>query len=68
MKNNKTNEGFVVKILLIIVAIVILKYYFDFDILEYLKSPQAQKVIVPVWGAIKSVYFWVDEIVRGWVK
>ena len=67
MKIN-SQRGFIGKIVLVIVAIVALKYYFHFDLLTYIKTPEAEKVIQPVWGAIKAVYQWVDGIVRGFVK
>ncbi|GEM_PF-2890535 len=63
----KNNRGFIAKIVLIIVALIALKYLFHFDVIEYLKSPQAQKYIGPVWSIIKSFYNWLDDLVRGWV-
>ncbi len=63
----KRNEGFILKIVLIIVALVLLKYFLHFDVIEYLKTPQAQKVIGPIWTAIKAFYNWLDTLVRGWV-
>ena len=55
------------KIVLIIIALVLLKYVFHFDLIEYLKGPQAQKVIGPIWNAIKAFYDWLDTLVRNWV-
>lgn len=65
MKSIKTDEGFIMKIVLFIVAIVALKYVFHFDVLEWIKSDQAQKIIQPVWSVIKSFYFWVDGLFRS---
>ncbi len=63
----KQNEGFIIKIVLIVIALVLLKYFFHFDVLEYLRSPQAQKIIQPVWHVILSFYNWLDNFVRGLV-
>jgi hypothetical protein len=65
MNKRNTQDGFIVRILLIIVALVAIKYYYHFDVLAYLKTPEAQKVIGPVWNAIKAVYFWVDGLFKN---
>lgn len=64
----KKDRGFVVRILLVIVALIALKYYFHFDLIEWIKSEQGQKIIGPVWSIVKSVYYWLDGLVSGWVN
>lgn len=61
----KKDEGFIVKIALIIVAIVALKYAFDIDVIEWVKSEQGQKIIQPFWSFIKNIYEWVDGLFRN---
>jgi len=61
----KTNEGFIGKVLLIIVALLALKYYLDFDILEWAKSPEGQSFLAPLIQIIKIFYVWADGVVRG---
>lgn len=61
---NLNNKGFITKIIVIVVALVALKYYLDFDIVEWVKSPTGQKIVGPVWNFIKAGY----EIVKGWVS
>ena len=63
MKSPK-NRGFIVKIVLIIIAIVLLKYVFDVDVLAWLKTPTAHKIIDPLWNFIKVLYNWIDSLVE----
>ncbi|MSU45042.1 MAG: hypothetical protein EXS47_00195 [Candidatus Zambryskibacteria bacterium] len=61
----KTSEGFIGKVLLIIVAILFAKYYFDFDVLVWAKSPEEQSFIAPLISIIKQFYVWADGVVRS---
>ncbi len=63
----RTNQGFITKILLIVIALIALKYYLDFDLIGWIKSPSGQKVVGPIWSVIKNFYNWLDILVRGWV-
>jgi hypothetical protein len=68
MKKNNTSEGgFIMKIVLLIVAIIALKYFLDFDLIEWFKSDKVQAVIQPVWTLIKDIYAWLDNFVRNLV-
>ena len=64
----KRDQGFIMKIVLIIVAIVALKYFFHIDVLAWLKTPAAHKIIDPLWDATKAFYSWLDALVKGWVS
>jgi len=69
MKKNNSNEGgFIMKIVLLIVAIIALKYFLDFDLIEWFKSDKVQAVIQPVWTLIKDIYDWLDNFVRNLVN
>jgi len=69
MKKNNSNEGgFIMKIVLLIVAIIALKYFLDFDLIEWFKSDKVQAVIQPVWTLIKDIYAWLDNFVRNLVS
>jgi uncharacterized YccA/Bax inhibitor family protein len=59
------DKGFVMKIVLIVIAIIALKYTLDFDIIDWVTSENGQKIIQPVWNVIKSFYNWVDGLFRG---
>ena len=59
MKRNKTG-GFITKIVLIIIALIALKYYFHFDVLEWLKSQEGQKIIGPLITFTKNFYNYLD--------
>lgn len=61
----KNNEGFIKKIILIVIALIALKYYLGFDLLEWAKSPEGQSFIAPVIQIIKSFYVWADGVVRS---
>ncbi len=63
----KNNQGFIIKIVIIIIAIIALKYYFQFDVIEWLKSPAVRAFWEPVWGFAITFYNWLDALVRGWV-
>ncbi|KND49386.1 MAG: hypothetical protein AB198_02825 [Parcubacteria bacterium C7867-003] len=66
MKNtSKRNEGFVVKIVVIVIALVFVKYYFDIDIVEWYNSPSGQKYVGWIWTMIKDFYNFVDTYVRN---
>ncbi len=62
--NTKHNEGFVVKIVIIVVALVFVKYYFEIDIVEWYNSPAGQKYVGWIWNMIKDFYGFVDNYVR----
>jgi hypothetical protein len=65
MKSNTNKQkGFVLKIVLIVVALVFVKYYFDIDIVEWYKSPSGQKYVGWIWTMIKDFYNWVDNYAR----
>ncbi len=68
MSKKNDNKGFIGKIIVIVIALVFVKYAFHFDVLEYLKTPEAQKVIGPIWTAIKAFYAWADNLVRSWTS
>lgn len=61
----KKDEGFIVRIILVIVAIVALKYAFDIDVIEWFKSEQGQKIVQPLWNFIKNIYEWIDNLFRS---
>ena len=63
IKNN--NRGFIGRIVLIIIAVIVLKYFLNFDIIEWIKSPRAQEIIQPVITLIKDAYGWLDNFVRN---
>lgn len=69
-KRRKSNnqKGFVTTIVLIIVALVALKYAFHFDLVEYLKSPEPQSIISKIINWIKLIYNWIDKIIAGFFK
>lgn len=70
MKNNlfsnSINErGFIGRIVLLIIAVIALKYFLNFDIIEWFKSPKAQEIIQPTINFIKTVYDWLDGLVKS---
>lgn len=64
----KTNQGFVAKIVLIVIALITIKYYFHFDIIEWIKSDSGQNIFGPVIHYTKAFYYFLDNLVKGWVN
>ena len=54
---SETNKGFIRLIIVIIVALVILKFFFDFDVIEYLQSDK----FAPVWAYIGKIFTYAIE-------
>ncbi len=50
-------------IILIIVALIGLKYLLNIDVIAYIKSPGPQKVIQTTWTFIKNVYDWLHTTI-----
>lgn len=65
-RNLNKNSGYITRIVLIIIALVFIKYYFDFDVVEWFKTPKIQKYVDLVWQATKNTYNWFDKIFSGW--
>ena len=61
-------KGFVTTVILIVVALIAVKYALHFDLVEYLKSPGPQKIIMNTWNWIKSLYASVDHFVSGFIS
>ena len=67
-KYTNKNSGFVTQIILIIVALVLVKYIFHFDIVVWFQTPGPQHIIQTVWGYVTSIYNWVDKTIAGFTK
>lgn len=64
----KRDEGFIKQVILIIIALIAIKYYFHFDMLEWAKSPEGQSFMAPLLSVIKILYLWCDMAVRSIVN
>lgn len=60
----KKQDGYIIQIVVIVIALVFIKYYFEFDIVEWYNSPTGQKYVGTIWNLIKDFYTWVDNYVR----
>ena len=67
LNNMKNQDGFIARIVLIVVALIAIKYYFHFDIVEWIKSDQGQKIVSPIVSFSKNLYTYMDNLVGGWV-
>ncbi len=65
ISSRNKNEGFILKIVIIIVALVALKYVLHFDLIEWLKTDTAKGIYMPIWSGIKNLYFWIDSLFRS---
>ncbi len=63
MKASK-NQGFIMRIVIIVIALIFVKYYFDIDIVAWYNSPSGQKYVGWIWTMIKDFYNWVDNYAR----
>jgi len=52
MKKSQEPRGFISGIIALVIALALAKYYFDFNILEFIKSPK----IVEGWEYIKRFF------------
>ncbi len=68
MEKTKTNGGFISRIILIIIALIALKYFFHFDVIEWIKSDQVQSILRPIINIIKSIYNYLDGLVKSLVN
>jgi hypothetical protein len=66
MKTTRTDSGFISRIILVIIALIAIKYYFHFDVIEWLKSDQGQKIFGPIIYYTKAFYNFLDNLVMGW--
>lgn len=69
-KENYTNRkrGFITKIIILIVALVAIKYTLHFDIVEYVHSPQVQAYLHTAQEWAQNVYHTVDTTVNRFIK
>ena len=65
MNNISKNKGFIGEVILLIVAIIALKYFLNFDIIDWLKSSKAQEIIQPAINFFKTFYAWLDGLVKS---
>lgn len=54
------NRGFIGSVVLIIVAIVLLKVWFHFDVFKWLNTPEIKNFLLKVWDII--VIIWENYI------
>ncbi|MCX6701976.1 MAG: hypothetical protein NTX96_02150 [Candidatus Zambryskibacteria bacterium] len=60
----KNNQGFIGRIILLIIAVIALKYFLNFDIIDWFKSPEGQKIIQPLVIFLTNIYKWLDGFVK----
>lgn len=63
-----SEKGFITYVILIIIALVAVKYAFHFDIVEYWQTPMVQGYVHGIQGWAKAVYDWADSTVAKFVK
>lgn len=75
-QNNVQQGGFIMTIVVILVAIVILKFWFGFNIIEFLKSPKVaewteylREVIIFVWTHyLRDAFLAISNFVIDLIK
>ncbi len=54
------NRGFIASIVLVIVAIILLKVWFHFDVFKWLNTPEIKQFFLKIWDII--VIIWNDYV------
>ncbi len=75
LKQNK-QSGFIMKIVILIIALILLKFVFKFDVIEFLKSPWVKEaydyikeIVLIIWNDyIVALYHYIYNLVSGFVK
>lgn len=55
------------KLVLIIVGLIALKHFYNFDLVEWAKTPAGQKILLPIWEGIKNLYSYLDGVIGAWI-
>ncbi len=66
--SSQGERGFIMRIVLVIIALIALKYYFHFDVLEWLNSQEGKAIVGPLITFVKNLYAYLDTLVKGWVS
>jgi len=73
----KKDQGFLTIIVLIIIALALLKFVFDFDIIDFFKTPKVAETISYIWNDvivflwsnyIKAPFFWAWDLFKTLAK
>ncbi len=56
MKNRRFNQGFIGTIVIILVAIVLLKFWFHFDIFTWFQKPEVKEFFGKIWSVITMIW------------
>ena len=56
MKTKQESSGFIMTIILIIVALLLLKYAFDIDVIDFIFSGRLEHYIVLGWEFIQNIW------------
>lgn len=74
MNRNIDSKGFIGTIVIVVIGLALLKYFFDWNIIEFLKSPKVietfyyiKKFIVLIWDkfvATPASFLWNDIVIN----
>jgi hypothetical protein len=67
MKKIENNKGFIGRIILLVLGVIALKYFLNFDLIAYFRSPEFQTMIQPLVDILTQIYNWLDMVVRAFV-
>ncbi len=66
MKKKESDEGFITLIIFFIIALALIKYFFDWSIFEASSTPQGQEtvgytknLVETVWFYLKTPFMWL---------
>jgi hypothetical protein len=67
MKTNNNQDGFIGRIILLIIAVIALKYFLNFDIIEWAQSPAVVSAVQPLLSVFIKIYQWLEYVIRNLV-
>lgn len=58
------NKGFVRLIIIIIIGLVVLKFFFSFDIIEFLESSGTKPFLTKAWDITTSIFAYIFKVIK----
>lgn len=55
----KKQQGFIIKIILIVGALILLGVYLNWDILNFLQKPETKNILINIWNYVVLIWHYV---------
>lgn len=60
----KEDKGFIRLIIIIIIGLVVLKFFFSFDVIEFLESSGVKPFLTSAWDIIKNIFAYLFRVIK----